>query len=71
MKTKTSPRPATKLVMRKEFAIFCFSDILGEFAPSLWPNQLSESEAKTFARDHVKHTKYEVRPVTTTARVPR
>ena len=70
MKNKT-------VVIGRVFAIFCFSEMRSAnnerdpFAPSLWPNKPSKVEAEQFARENVKHTKYEVRPVLITKQVPR
>lgn len=59
MKTKK-----TKSVQIRQFAIFCFSELANKYAPTLWPNQSTETEAKELARQNVRNgTKYEIRSV--------
>ena len=57
MKTKTKK-------FKQGFAIFAFSEMQDDYAPTLWPKFTSINEAKTFAKGAIVNgTKYEVRPV--------
>ncbi len=61
----------TKQVKSRQFGIFCFSDMLGGYTPSLWPTKPTKAEAEAQARQVVRFgTKYEIRPVVVVENVP-